>query len=113
MTITQWSESVNSKFFAFNERPKGNTRQTDYLSGRVTAYQVNTRNVMTFSCSLQLTKEELANFWEWFNDELGGLSGVFSCAALGQGYYRFAEIPDPQDTNQLYRVLSMNIEEVY
>lgn len=113
MTITNWSESVNSNFFGFNERPKKNTIETKYLSGRITAYQANTRNIMTFSCSLQLSKIELEAFWAWFNDELGGLSGVFTCPILGSRYYRFAEIPEPQDTNQKFRVLSMTIEEVY
>ncbi len=113
MTITDWNANINSKFFAFNEKPKDNTKKTDYVSGRVTAYNVNTRNVMTFSCSLQLNKTELALFWEWYNEDLGGLSGVFRCPALGSALYRFSEIPDPQDTNQQFRVLSMNIEEVY
>ncbi|WP_294429903.1 hypothetical protein [uncultured Treponema sp.] len=113
MTIETWPSNVNSNFFAFSEKPKDNTKKTEYLSGRVTSYQINTRNVMTFSCSLQMSKEELSSFWTWYNDELGGLSGVFSCTALGTKNYRFAEIPEPQDTNQLFRVLSMNIEEAY
>lgn len=113
MTITEWSENVNSKFFGFNERPKENSKTTEYLSGRVTSYNVNTRSVMSFSCSLQLDKTELAIFWTWYNDSLGGLAGCFQCSALGNGVYRFSDIPEPQDTNQQFRVLSMNIEEVY
>lgn len=113
MTITAWPESVNSKFFAFNDKPKENSQITEYLSGRVTGYNHNTRAVMSFSCSLQLTHTELADFWNWYNDELGALAGVFTCPALGVRHYRFAEIPDPQDTNQQFRVLSMQIEEVY
>lgn len=113
MTVTEWSAEVNTRFFAFSERPKGNTKETEYASGRVTAYNTNTRAVMTFSCSLQLTKAELSAFWKWYNDELGGRAGAFTCAALGDRHYRFSDIPEPQDTNQLYRVLSMDIEEVY
>ena len=113
MTITQWSDKVNSRFFGFNEKPKDRTKKTEYMSGRVTAYNTNTRAVMAFSCSLKLTKKELADFWEWYNDDLGGQAGVFSCPALGDKYYRFADIPEPQDTEQTYRVLSMSIEEIY
>ena len=113
MTITDWSANVNSKFFGFNDKPKENTKKTEYVSGRVTAYNVNTRSVMTFTCSLQLNKTELEAFWNWFNDDLGGQAGVFRCEGLGNRLYRFSDIPTPQDTNQLFRVLSMNIEEVY
>lgn len=113
MTVTSWSANVNSNFFGFNDKPKDNTKKTSYLSGRITAYQANTRNVMTFSCSLQLSKEELSTFWTWFNDELGGTAGVFTCPSLGNRHYRFVEIPEPQNTNQQFRVLSMTIEEDY
>ena len=113
MRITEWSKKVNSRFFAFNDKPKDNTRATEYMSGRITTYAANTRYVMQFSCSLHLTKQELADFWQWFNDDLCGCAGAFTCGALGKGYYRFAEVPEPQDTNQQFRVLSMNIEEIY
>lgn len=113
MTITQWSNKVNKRFYGFNEKPKDRAKITEYISGRTTAYNTNTRSVMSFTCSLKLTKKELAFFWEWFNDELGGTAGIFDCSALGNKHYRFTDIPDPQNTEQSRRILSMSIEEVY
>lgn len=111
--MTEWDSTINTRFFGFSEKPKERTKKTEYLSGRVTAYNTNTRSVMTFSCSIRLKKNELKRFWAWFNDELGGTAGVFTCAALGGKYYRFSEIPEPQDTGQKYRTLDLSIEEVY
>lgn len=113
MTIVDWSNKVNTRFFGFSDKPKDNTTVTQYVSGRVVGWQNNTRNVMTMQCSLKLTKKELAAFWDWYNDELGALAGVFTCGALGDKHYRFTDIPDPQDTEQTSRVLSLSIEEVY
>ena len=62
---------------------------------------------------LELTKEELALFWTWYNDVLGQNAGAFQCPALGDGVYRFASVPSPEDTDQKSRVLSMEIEEVF
>lgn len=58
------------------------------------------------------TSDELPTFWDWFNDILGQTAGAFSCGALGDGYYRFIQIPDPEDTDTLNRVLSLELEEV-
>lgn len=114
MTLVNWPSTVNTKFYAFNEQPKDNTVITENLSGRIVGKQVNTRNIMTYACSLHLErKTELVAFWEWYNDTLGGLSGAFLCSALGDKQYRFTSVPSPQDTNQKYRELSLNIEEVY
>lgn len=123
MVVVDWPENVNAKFFAYNEKPKNNIELTEMASGRVVGRKLNTRNIMTFSCSLYLKrKTELKAFWKWYNDTLGGTAGAFRSVALdkAQGlssdevrYYRFSELPEPQDTNQLYRVISLQIEEVY
>lgn len=115
MTLVNWPSNVNKKFFAFNEQAKDNSVLTENLSGRVVGSQVNTRNIMTYSCSIMLERPtELNAFWTWFTDTLGGLSGAFLCDALGQDkQFRFTDIPSPADTNQKYRVLNLAIEEVY
>lgn len=112
MIIHEWPQ-INDKFYAFNSKPKENTTVTEFMSGRRIGNQINSRNIMTINCSIRFTKEELNTFWNWFNDELGQLSGVFSCAALGNKNYQFVEIPEPQDTDQMFRKLSLVIEEVY
>lgn len=123
MVITQWSDGVNQKFFEYNEKPKDNYELTEMASGRVVGRKLNTRDVMTFSCSLFLErKKELKEFWRWYKEDLGGTTGAFRCEALdkAQGleegavrYYRFSETPEPGDTGQRYRKLNFQIEEVY
>lgn len=125
MIVVDWPEGVNNKFYGFNERPKDNIELTEMASGRVVGRKLNTRAIMTFSCSLFLEKRtEMRAFWKWYNDELGGTAGAFKCRALDteQGldvengefrHYRFTETPEPQDTGQQYRAISMTIEEVY
>lgn len=113
MTITEWPSNINSKFFAYNDKPKENTTITEFMSGRTIGNQINSRNIMTINCSILLSKTELSSFWNWFNDDLGQLSGAFHCAALGSKNYRFTEIPEPQDTELQYRKLSLSFEEVY
>lgn len=111
---TEWSANVNKRFFGLNEKPKENTRVTEFMSGRTVGEQINTRAVMQYSCSLLLAvPDELNNFWAWFNDELGALAGVFTCDAIGDGQYRFVSTPEPQDTSRVWRELSLEIEEVY
>lgn len=114
MTVVDWdSEHVNSKFFSFNKKPKDNTKKFSSVNGRVIGYCVNTKKLMTFSCRLRLhSKTEEDYFWNWFTDTLGGCSGYFACAALGPGIYCFSDVPDPEDTDQTGRTLSLSIEEV-
>lgn len=123
MVVVDWPEDVNQKFFGLNESPKDNEVLTEMASGRVVGRKLNTREIMTFSCSLEFEKyTELKKFWKWYTDALGGLTGAFRCKALDEEqrledgavrYYRFSEKPEPQDTSQKYRVISMRIEEVY
>jgi hypothetical protein len=68
---------------------------------------------MTYKLKLQLTKQKLALFWSWFNNQLGQNANAFTCPAIGNGTYRFVSVPSPDDTNQTKRVLSMEIEEVF
>lgn len=111
MQICTWPEGVNYKFFSGNSQPESNTEEISYLSGRRVAWQINTKKIMKWKLKLYLTKTELETFWTWFNDVLGQTANVFTCAGLGSGYYRFTEVPSPEDTGQTTRVLSMVIEE--
>lgn len=113
MNVVSWPSDVNQKFFAFKYKPVSNTKSTSFISGRKIAFQINTKNIMEFSCSLRLTKAELTSFYNWYNNVLGQDSGAFTCEALGENYYRFKDIPDPQDTDQKTKVLSLSIEEVF
>lgn len=112
MNVVAWPSNVNTKFFAYKPKPIGNTKKTSFISGRNISFQINTKNLLEFSCSLKLTKTELNAFYSWYNDVLGQDSGAFTCAALGNKYYRFTDIPDPQDTDQKTKVLALSIEEV-
>ncbi|MBO6300847.1 MAG: hypothetical protein J6N15_00220 [Ruminiclostridium sp.] len=113
--IVEWAKGVSSRFFGLQEKPKDNAVKSEFISGRTTVMQINTRNVIAITCSLRLSVRdgELARFWKWFNDELGGVSGTFKCAALGDKSYRFVEVPEPQDTGRTWRTLAMSIEEDY
>ena len=114
MTITAWPQGVNTDFFEAKAKPSDNVVTTAFLSGRTIGWQKNTRNIMTLSCSIKLrVGTELAAFWNWYNNDLGGTAGLFTCAALGQGYYRFTDIPDPSDSTRDWRHLNLNIEEAY
>lgn len=112
MTVSQWPSNVNTRFYSGNDKPLENTEEVSFLSGRRVAWQINTKKLMSFKLKLQLTHTELANFWTWFNDTLGQTAGCFTCSAIGNGYYKFMNIPSPDDTDQTTRVLSMEIQEV-
>lgn len=113
MNVYTWPSTVNTRFFSGNDKPKANTETVSYLSGRQVSYQINTKKLMTFKVKLKVTKAELALFWTWYNDVLGQNANAFTCTALGNSVYRFVSIPDPEDTDQTTRVLSMEIEEVF
>lgn len=113
MIITQWPENVNQKFYAFSSEPKDNVKLTEFKSGRTIGYQLNTKKIMIYNCSVRLSKNELNLFWNWFNDILGQCAGSFTCPALGEKFYRFVSVPKPQDTELQNRVLSLEIEEVF
>ncbi len=113
MNVYTWPSTVNTRFFSGNDKPKENTETVSYLSGRQVSYQINTKKLMTFKVKLEVTKAELALFWTWYNDVLGQNANAFTCTALGNNVYRFVSIPDPEDTDQTTRVLSMEIEEVF
>lgn len=113
MNVYTWPNTIPSKFFSGNDKPKKNTETTSFLSGRQVSWQLNTKKLMTLKVKLELTKTELALFWTWYNDVLGQNANAFTCPALGSSTYRFVSIPDPEDTNQKSRVLNMEIEEVF
>lgn len=114
MTVTSWPVTVNTNFYNSKAQPLNNVTQTSFLSGRTIGWQNNTRNVMSITCSLSIkVGTESQAFWDWYNDDLGGTAGIFTCAALGNGYYRFSEIPSPENTSRDFRVLNLAIEEAY
>lgn len=114
MTYTQWNKSVNTNFFNYSESYDENAISSEYASGRKTVMLKNTRFTKTIKCSLSVNvkNEEYKNFWTWYKDSLGGLSGAFVCSKLGSGYFRFKSVPS-SSSGLLYRTLELEIEEVY
>jgi len=114
MILTNWPNGVNTKFYGFQKKPKENTKKFDSVNGRSVAYLTNTKSVMTYSMKIDLevgTEEDA--FISWFNDTLGGLSGAFTCSAIGNKNYCFAAIPSPNDTDLRIKSYDLEIEEVY
>lgn len=113
MILSNWPQGVNDKFYSLSRKPKENTEAQEYTSGRVISWQRNTKKQFTINCKIMLrVADELPTFWAWFNDVLGQTAGAFTCSALGSNYYRFISIPDPEDTDTTYRVLTLELEEV-
>lgn len=112
MILIQWPSRVNSKFYEFTKKPVDNVTKIEFLSGRSVGFQTNTRKAFAINCALRVDKGELASFWDFYSN-LGGTAGAFTCAALGDKYYRFAEIPSVENISSDYRKLSLNIEDVY
>lgn len=111
--MVSYPTNINSKFFAYNSKPKDNAILDEKMSGRTIGILANTKNTMQISCSIAYRiPDELNIFWHWYQEVLGGLTGVFTCPALGTKMYRFISTPEPSDTNQTLRVLSFNLEEV-
>lgn len=113
MLVCTWPEGVNKKFYNSIPKPKENTETTTFLSGRQVSRQINTKKLMTYKLKIEFKKTELETFWTWYNDELGQNANAFTCDALGQNYYRFVSVPEPETTSQAKTVLSMEIEEVF
>lgn len=115
MTPIAWSPYVNSKFYAYNDKPVDNVVMSEFISGRKTGHQINTKAVREINCSIRLDIHggELESFWQWYNYELGQMAGQFTCSALGDKVYRFTQTPEPQDTDLNTRELKLSIEEVY
>lgn len=114
MTVTEWSSSVNTKFYAYSKVPKDNFNSSEFASGRTVYTLKNTRFVNSIKCSLALDKKsgEYEAFWNWYTVTLGGPTGVFTCSALGTSYYRFTSTPSATET-QTKAKLDLEIEEVY
>ena len=114
MKYTQWSSSVNTRFFNYSESYDENANSSEYASGRKTVILKNTRFTKTIKCSISLNVKngEYNAFWAWYKDSLGGLAGAFTCAKLGGGYFRFKTVPSAS-SGLLYRSVELEIEEVY
>lgn len=114
MTYTAWSASVNTKFFALTNSYSENTNTSEFASGRKAVFLKNTRFQQTTKCSLSLNMKngEYNAFWTWYTDVLGGTAGVFTCPALGSGFFRFKSAPS-ESAGLLQRKIEMEIEEIY
>lgn len=114
MTYTAWSSSVNTKFFALTNSYNENTNTSEFASGRKVTFLKNSRFIKTIKCSLSLgiKNGEYDAFWTWFKDVLGGPAGVFTCPALGSGFFRFKSAPS-ESAGLLQRKIEMEIEEIY
>ena len=107
MTYTAWSASVNTKFFALTNSYSENTSTSEFASGRKVTFLKNTRFIKTIKCSLSLGMKNGE-----YNDVLGGTAGVFTCPALGRGFFRFKSAPS-ESAGLLQRKIEMEIEEIY
>lgn len=112
MTVVDWPEGVNTRFFSGTKDAKDNAEVTEYASGRTVAHLSNTRFNFKYNLSLMVNKAELSAFWDWFTLTLGGLSGAFRCEAIGGQLYRFSESPS-EGQGQRFKTLTLVIEEVY
>ena len=114
MTFVEWSKDVNTKFYNYSEEYVNHSTSTEYESGRKAVILKNTRFIKKKKCSLSLDviNGEYENFWTWYKDTLGGLAGVFTCKALGTGYYRFSSVPNASE-GLIYRTIELELEEVY
>lgn len=112
MTVVDWPENVNTRFYAGTKQPKDNAETTEYASGRVAVHLANTRFNFVYKLTLLLTKTELETFWQWYTGTLGGLSGAFRCNVIGTGFYRLTETPT-EGQGQRFKTLNLSIEEVY
>ncbi len=114
MTYAAWCDSVNTRFFNVSNSRDENTVSSDYASGRKAVFLKNTRFQKTTKCSLSLGMKngEYDAFWAWYTDVLGGTAGVFTCPALGSGFYRFKSAPS-ESAGLLQRKIEMEIEEAY
>lgn len=113
MEIVAWPSQCNTKFFNFNEVAIDNTVTSSNMSGRKVSTRINSKAQMAYTFKVKFTKTELSAFWSWYNDTLGQFSNWFTCSALGNKNYIFNSKPEPQDTDQKTRVLSLSVEEVY
>lgn len=115
MTIVQWPDGVNNRFYAKKDTPDDNAITTEYASGRKAVVLRNTRWPVKFTASLSLDTRnaEYDNFWTWYKDVLGGLAGVFKCDVLGEGRtWRFAKTPE--DGGGIpFREVSLEVEEAW
>ncbi len=114
MTYAAWCSSVNTRFFALTNSYDENTTASEYASGRKVVILKNTRFPKTIKCSLSLNIKsgEYDAFWTWYTDVLGGLSGAFSCPALGTRFYRFKSVPSESE-GLMNRTIELEIEEIY
>lgn len=119
MIVYEWNESVNSNFYSGTNGFLENAVEQSFMSGRKIAWLSNERFQETKSLNLMLEntveKPEYKTFKEWFK-AIGGTTNAFHCPALDEGEvqkkWRFSSYPT-EDSGQKYKVLTINIEEVY
>ena len=110
MSSVTWPSEVNSDFFDETKGFKEYAKTTEYLSGRTTAYMANSKMIRTRELSLSLTLSEYETFTDWYENDLHGVCGTFTCDTLGTGTYRFSE--DFTEERSLPNiVIKMTIEE--
>ena len=111
------SSICNQKFYNQKKSFKENAVTTSYTSGRTTAFLANNRYQEQREVYLDLQdnsdNQELAQFWSWFTDTLGGLTGIFFCENLSANkFWRFTSIPEESE-DLGHKTLTFNIEEAY
>ena len=91
-----------------------NAITTEYDSGRVVAWQRNTRVMRTYAVACTVTRAQAAVFDEWYTKTLGGNGQPFTAPRLdgsgGDAVYRMDN--PPSFTGQAYKEITMEWTEV-
>lgn len=107
--MTAWDTAALplDKLYGVQTGYEDNAITTEFDSGRVVSYQRNSRNRRKYAVSYAATKAQEADFFNWYENELGGNGGTFTAPSLrGDG------------TQQTYRMngtptsSGMNIKEI-
>ena len=113
MTVSVLDSGVcNQKFYNGKNGYKETVTTQTFLSGRSVSFMNNEKALKTKEVYLNLTLAEVDSFWAWYNNDLGGLTGYFTCEALGSSTWRFTETPDEGEGLKT-REMKFQIEEVY
>lgn len=119
MTICEWSENVNQKFYAQKNSLKNNTIETQNISGRTVKFLANEKILRTKELKLDLKNtsknSEYKTFWNWYKNTIQ-IVNAFHCSALDEDsetiYWQFTQTPE-EETGQHIKTLTINIEQVY
>ncbi len=112
MTVQNWSPCVNQMFFNFHMLPVDDSVTKEFASGRTIVMRKNTKMMHSVKCTVAVSlPDEYNEFYRWFED-MGGLSGLFTCDALPGKVFRFEEIPEDDGDSMVSRNINLSFVEV-